>query len=110
MDLCTCTQCGYSFNRDTDAKPTKNNTIPSMNALNTPQNIINITTVPHEVCANQKGMPFGEWMIMLTSTTLTTCDSQDMDERISDGLEPNHTPYENKAINDNVLVNNGIDT
>ena len=32
----------------------KNNTTSSMNALNAPQNIINVTTVPHEVCANLK--------------------------------------------------------
>ena len=43
------------------------NTTPSMNALNAPQNIINVTTVPHEVCANQKGMTFDESMIMLTA-------------------------------------------
>ena len=32
-----------------------------------------------------------------------------MDEWISDGLEPNHTPYESDANNDNVLVNDGIE-
>ena len=49
----------------------KNNTTSSMNALNAPQNIINVTNVPHEECANQKGMTFDKRMIMLTSTTLT---------------------------------------
>ena len=44
------------------------------------------------------------------SITWTPCDSQDMDEGISDGLEPNHTPYECDAINNNVLVNDGIET
>ena len=44
------------------------------------------------------------------SIACTPCDSQDMDEGTSDGLEPNHTPYESDAINDNVLVNDGIET
>ena len=42
--------------------------------------------------------------------TCTPCDSQDMDEGTSDGLEPNHTPYASDATNTNVLVNDGIET
>ena len=33
-----------------------------------------------------------------------------MDEGTSDGLEPNHTLYESDTINDNLLVNDGIET
>ena len=42
-----------------------------MNALNAPQNITNVTTVPNEVIAKPKEMAFDKSMIMLTSTTLT---------------------------------------
>ena len=44
------------------------------------------------------------------SIACTPCGSQDMDEGTSDRLEPNHTPYESDTNNNNVLVNDGIET
>ena len=44
------------------------------------------------------------------STSFIPCDSQYMDEETSDRLELNHTPSESDAINDNILVNDGIET
>ena len=44
------------------------------------------------------------------SIVYTPCDSQYMDAGTSDGLEPNHAPYESDTINDNVPVNDGIET
>ena len=85
-----------------------------MNAIHAPQNTINVTTVPHEVCANQKKY-FRRMNDHVNkhhddSATCTPYDSQDMDEGTSDQVEPTHTPYESDANNNTVLVNDGIET